>query len=77
MSTVAIALGLSLLGGLGGFLVASGVLPPSADVWAVDADAMFVRPGPRLVDGVETLAGICHPEVAAIPPGAAVRITTR
>lgn len=44
-------------------LHARGVLPPSAAVWAVDADAMFVRPGPRVVDGVETLAGIAHPEV--------------
>ena len=55
-------------------LLATGALPSSADVWAVDADAMFVRPGPRLVDGVETLAGIFHPDVCAIPPGAAERI---
>jgi len=34
-------------------------------VWAVDADAAFVRPGPRLVDGVEALAAIIHPDVAA------------
>jgi iron complex transport system substrate-binding protein len=44
----------------------SGVLPAGVPVWAVDADAMFVRPGPRLVDGVEVLAGICHPD--AVPP---------
>jgi iron complex transport system substrate-binding protein len=31
-------------------------------VWAVDASSYFVRPGPRLVDGVELLAGILHPE---------------
>ena len=37
-------------------LVASGVLPDRTPVWAVDANASFARPGPRLVDGVETLA---------------------
>jgi len=44
-------------------------------VWAVDADAAFVRPGPRLVDGVETLAAILHPGVAPPRPemGALVR----
>jgi iron complex transport system substrate-binding protein len=51
-------------------LVDSGAVPPAAQVWAVDADAMFVRPGPRLVDGVETLAGICHPESVAGRPDA-------
>ena len=42
-------------------LVGSGCLPPDIPVWAVDADAAFVRPGPRVVDGVETLASIIHP----------------
>lgn len=36
---------------------------PDVPVWAVDANAAFARPGPRLVDGVETLAGILHPAV--------------
>ena len=36
-------------------LVASGVLPEHLPVWAVDANASFARPGPRLVDGVEAL----------------------
>ena len=40
----------------------------SGRVWAVDASSYFVRPGPRLVDGVEVLAGILHPEVADPPP---------
>ncbi len=31
-------------------------LPSRAAVWAIDADAVVVRPGPRLVDGVEALA---------------------
>lgn len=33
-------------------------LPAGAEVWAVDANASYARPGPRLVDGVEALAGI-------------------
>ncbi|MDQ1614949.1 MAG: iron complex transport system substrate-binding protein [Actinomycetota bacterium] len=47
-------------------LLAGGRLPPDVPVWAVDADSSFVRPGPRLVDGVEALAAICHP-VAVTP----------
>jgi iron complex transport system substrate-binding protein len=31
-------------------------------VFAVDAAAFFSRPGPRLVDGLELLAGILHPD---------------
>jgi iron complex transport system substrate-binding protein len=50
-------------------LVASGALPAGVPVWAVDADAAFVRPGPRVVDGVETLAHIAHPEAMPAPPG--------
>lgn len=34
---------------------------PGVPMWAVDADGHFARPGPRLVDGVEALAGILHP----------------
>ncbi len=32
------------------------------EVYAVDASSYFSRPGPRLVDGVEILAHILHPE---------------
>ena len=42
-------------------LVASGVLPDGVPVHAVDADAAWARPGTRLVDGVEELAGVLHP----------------
>ncbi len=42
-------------------LLASGALPPSVPVWAVDANASFARPGPRLVDGIESLARILAP----------------
>src|SRR4051812_44439516 len=48
-------------------LVGAGVLP-DVPVWAVDANASFARPGPRLVDGVEALAGILHP--AGVQPSA-------
>lgn len=34
-------------------------------VYAVDGSSYFNRPGPRLVDGVEILASILHPEVFA------------
>ena len=37
-------------------------------VVAVDASAYFSRPGPRLVAGVELLAGILHPERTSSPP---------
>ena len=36
---------------------------------AVDAAASFSRPGPRLVDGVELLAHLLHPERVAPPEG--------
>ena len=58
-------------------LVAAGVLPVGADVWAVDADSHFVRPGPRVVDGAETIAHILHPgRVGAPTADNALRITT-
>ena len=55
-------------------LLATGSLPPGVPVWAVDADAAFVRPGPRLVDGVEALAAICHPGVVAPRPETATLV---
>jgi iron complex transport system substrate-binding protein len=39
------------------------VLELGAAVFGVDASGHFSRPGPRLVDGVETLAQILHPEL--------------
>lgn len=39
-------------------LVAAGLLPEGVPVHAVDADAHWARSGPRLVDGVEELAGV-------------------
>ena len=37
-------------------------------VFAVDATAAFTQPGPRLVDGVELLAHLIHPDLID-PPG--------
>jgi iron complex transport system substrate-binding protein len=45
-----------------------GLTPPGVPVWAVDADAAYVRPGPRLVDGVEALAGVLHPDAVTPRP---------
>ncbi len=44
---------------------------PGVDVWAIDGDAVVVRPGPRLVDGVEAMASIFHP--GAVPASSLVR----
>ena len=40
-----------------------------ARVIAVDAAAYFSRPGPRLVDGIELLGHLFHPEAIPAPPG--------
>lgn len=58
---------------LGAGVVADGRLPAGADVWAIDADAYMVRPGPRLVDGVDVLASILHPDIFGPPDPAAAR----
>ncbi|GAA2142813.1 cobalamin-binding protein [Nocardioides koreensis] len=42
-------------------LVTSGALPAGVPVHPVDANAAWARPGTRLVDGVEELAGLLHP----------------
>lgn len=47
---------------------------PGVPVWAVDANASFARPGPRLVDGVEALASILHPGSVSVPDAWATRI---
>jgi iron complex transport system substrate-binding protein len=47
---------------------------PGRPVWAVDGNAVIVRPGPRLVDGVETLAALLHPNQASGVPRHAVRV---
>jgi iron complex transport system substrate-binding protein len=50
------------------------------EVYAVDGSAYFSRPGPRLVDGVEILASILHPQVFGQTPErswARVRVSSR
>jgi iron complex transport system substrate-binding protein len=46
-------------------------------VFAVDGNAYFSRPGPRVVDGIELLASLLHPDRATAPHGArAIRLPT-
>ncbi|MDP9425282.1 MAG: cobalamin-binding protein [Actinomycetota bacterium] len=49
----------------------------SGRVWAVDANSYFSRPAPRLVEGVEILARLLHPEAFPDVPssGDAARLT--
>jgi iron complex transport system substrate-binding protein len=46
-------------------------------VVALDANACFSRPGPRLVDGVEILAAVLHPEAGLAPPPRGAAVTVR
>jgi iron complex transport system substrate-binding protein len=43
-------------------------------VVAVNASAYFSRPGPRIVDGLELLAHILHPELVPEAPGKALTV---
>ena len=47
-------------------------------VYVVDASAYFSRSGPRLVDGLEIMAEMLHPELftGLAPEGAASRLYT-
>ena len=49
----------------------------SKQVYIVDGNAYFSRPGPRLVDSLEILARILQPQVSPLPVGvlAAQRLT--
>jgi iron complex transport system substrate-binding protein len=50
-------------------------LASATEVWALAGDAYFSRPGPRVVDGVELLASILHPELGMrAPADGAVRV---
>jgi iron complex transport system substrate-binding protein len=46
----------------------------AGEVVAVDAAAYFSRPGPRIVDGLELLAHILHPELVPEAPGEALSV---
>jgi iron complex transport system substrate-binding protein len=43
-------------------------------VFAVDASAYFSRPGPRIVDGLELLASVLHPELIPEAPARALAV---
>jgi len=46
----------------------------AGEVVAVDASAYFSRPGPRIIDGLELLASILHPELFPEAPGRALTV---
>ncbi len=46
----------------------------AGEVIAVDAAAYFSRPGPRLIEGLELLAHILHPELVAEAPARALTV---
>jgi iron complex transport system substrate-binding protein len=48
----------------------------SGRVYATDAESYFSRSGPRMVDGLELLASLAHPEVFGDPAAAAARLIT-
>jgi iron complex transport system substrate-binding protein len=46
----------------------------AGEVVAVDAASYFSRPGPRIIDGLELLAHILHPELVPEAPGQALTV---
>jgi iron complex transport system substrate-binding protein len=46
---------------------------PGVPVWAIDADGLVVRPGPRLIDGVEAIAAVLHPSAPIAGPDGVTR----
>jgi iron complex transport system substrate-binding protein len=46
----------------------------AGEIVAVDASAYFSRPGPRIIDGLELLASIIHPELVPDAPGRAFTV---
>jgi iron complex transport system substrate-binding protein len=47
---------------------------PGPEVWAIDGDGLVVRPGPRVVTGVEAIASVLHPGAVEARPEAVRRI---
>lgn len=66
----------ALLGELEGWQEMTAVA--KGRVYAVDGNAYFSRPGPRVVDGVELLARILHPDrwTQPAPPGAVLKLVS-
>ncbi len=46
----------------------------AGEVVAVDAAAYFSRPGPRIVEGLELLASVLHPQLVPDAPGEALTV---
>lgn len=45
----------------------------SGEVYAMDGNAFLNRPGPRVVDAAELLAGVLHPDTMPSPPRSALQ----
>jgi iron complex transport system substrate-binding protein len=60
--------GFHLVGATGQARIVADAMP-QCEVWAIDADGLVVRPGPRLADGVEAIASILHPDAVPGVPG--------
>lgn len=54
-------------------VVDAGNILAGAEVWALDADAHIVRPGPRVVEGAEIIGRVLHPDRCGAPSAAAAR----
>jgi len=65
--------GYHLAGAVAQAAVVTAALPGVA-VWAIDGDSLVVRPGPRLVDGVEAIAAILHPDAVPAPPTGSIAL---
>jgi iron complex transport system substrate-binding protein len=46
----------------------------AGEVVSVDASSYFSRPGPRIIDGLELLASILHPELVPEAPAQALTV---
>ena len=49
----------------------------AGEIVAVDASAYFSRPGPRIIEGLELLAHILHPELVSDPPAGAEALSVQ
>ncbi len=65
--------GYHLAGAAAQAAVAAAALP-GVPVWAIDADSLVVRPGPRLVDGVAAVAAILHKDAVPVPAAGTIAL---
>ncbi len=65
--------GYHLAGAAAQAAVAAAALP-NVPVWAIDADSLVVRPGPRLVDGVAAVAAILHKDAVPVPAAGTIAL---